>query len=233
MQNDFLKLSIDVDPKLLLEDLNKYLNHQFIDHFNRKDYRGSWTSISLRSPDGRAENIFAYDGASTTFRDTPLLSQCHYFKSLINSLKCEKQSIRLLNLKTDSTINEHTDYMLAYEDGFFRLHVPIITNDRVVFYIHNHKLHMNAGDCWYANFSLPHRVVNNGSCDRIHLVIDCERNEWTDVLFSNSGYDLSAKRDDASIRDRETALKVIAELEKMNSPAALDQASLLRSLHNV
>ena len=37
---------------------------------------------------------------------------------------------------------------------------------------------MAEGECWYLNFSLPHKVANNGDKDRIHLVVDCMLNHW-------------------------------------------------------
>jgi len=37
---------------------------------------------------------------------------------------------------------------------------------------------MKAGECWYLDLSLPHWVENHGSTDRVHLVIDCDVNEW-------------------------------------------------------
>jgi hypothetical protein len=37
---------------------------------------------------------------------------------------------------------------------------------------------MHEGECWYLDLSLPHWVENRGARDRVHLVIDCEVNEW-------------------------------------------------------
>ena len=42
---------------------------------------------------------------------------------------------------------------------------------------------MQPGECWYTNVNYVHSVSNGGSTDRIHLVIDGRRNEWSDRLF--------------------------------------------------
>jgi aspartyl/asparaginyl beta-hydroxylase (cupin superfamily) len=81
-------------------------------------------------------------------------------------------------LKAGSAIKEHTDYKLAYADGEVRLHIPVATNPGVEFVLDGARVDMKEGECWYNNFNLPHRVVNRGSTDRIHLVVDCEINDW-------------------------------------------------------
>jgi hypothetical protein len=43
---------------------------------------------------------------------------------------------------------------------------------------------MNEGEGWYLNLSLPHRVENNGTTDRVHLVIDYVVNEWMRSLIA-------------------------------------------------
>jgi hypothetical protein len=217
VQNLFITFPLNFSGDLLRKDLERCLQYQFIDHFNERDYVGKWTSIALRSPTGDHNNIFAYTDGTEKFHDTKILSECSYFKEVIDSFKCPKQSIRLLNLKPNSRIKEHTDYKLDYMDESFRLHIPILTNDQVIFYIDNHGIKMKQGECWYANFSLPHRVENLGDTERIHLVVDCLRNPWTDRLFKNNGYDFSLDSERARSMDKEKTLKVIAELERMNS----------------
>ena len=65
----------------------------------------------------------------------------------------------------------------------FRIHIPIISNLKVDFILDEERLEMAEGQCWYTNVNFIHSVSNNGTSDRIHLVIDCERNDWSDNLF--------------------------------------------------
>ncbi|WP_339705616.1 aspartyl/asparaginyl beta-hydroxylase domain-containing protein [Algoriphagus aquimarinus] len=37
---------------------------------------------------------------------------------------------------------------------------------------------MKEGECWYLRLSDPHRVLNEGETDRIHLVMDLKVNDW-------------------------------------------------------
>ncbi|MEL6865420.1 MAG: aspartyl/asparaginyl beta-hydroxylase domain-containing protein, partial [Bacteroidota bacterium] len=80
-------------------------------------------------------------------------------------------------------IKPHRDFRLGYEDDNFRIHIPITTNDQVSFVLGGEQLRMLPGECWYTNVNFTHSVANNGSTDRVHLVIDGERNAWSDELF--------------------------------------------------
>lgn len=214
MKNTFFKIPFSFDPDRLLRDLSICEMHEWNSHFNKKDYNGSWTSIALRSSSGKENDIYALSGRS--FSDTPLLEACSYFQSIIQSFECEKESIRLLSLAPGSSIKEHRDLDAGYESGFFRLHIPIITNTNVSFIVNRNNLIMNQGECWYANFNLPHSAENKGTRDRVHLVIDCMRNEWSDKLFERSGYDFEFEKRSKEYAP-ETKKKIIAELSRINS----------------
>ena len=126
--------------------------------------------------------------------------------------------MRLLSLSPNSYIKEHTDSDGGYEDGFFRIHIPIQTNDKVIFTVNKKPLPMREGECWYANFNKPHFVSNQGETDRIHLVIDCLRNYWSDQLFATFGYDFEEEK--KSKYDQQTKLMMIEQLSLMKTEAA-------------
>ncbi len=228
MEIAFLKLPFHFSEDKLLTDLSVCEQYNFSAHFNKNDYSGAWTSIALRSQNGQMHNIFALPQQSEKYRDTELLAECAYFKEVIDSFNCEKESIRLLNLKPGSFIKEHIDANLGYEDGVFRVHIPIKTNKDVRFVIHSKEVKMLPGECWYGNFNLPHSVRNDGSSERIHLVMDCLRNDWSDTLFAEIGYNFALERQPpqyssetkrqmiAQLRlmDTETSKRLLSELEK-------------------
>jgi len=216
MKTAFLKLPFHFSEEKLLDDLAICKNYNFTSHFNKNDYSGDWTSISLRSENGEMNNIFALPQTEKKYRDTELLQKCTYFKAIIDSFECEKESIRLLNLKPDSIIKEHTDYNLGYEDGIFRIHIPITTNEGVHFFINHEEVKMLPEECWYGNFNLPHSVRNDGETDRIHLVMDCLRNDWSDKLFTESGYNFEAENVQPEY-SRETKLQMIEQLKLMDT----------------
>nr|HMS43742.1 aspartyl/asparaginyl beta-hydroxylase domain-containing protein [Pyrinomonadaceae bacterium] len=68
--------------------------------------------------------------------------------------------------------------MLGLEDGEIRIHIPVLTNPQVEFILDDQKVEMQEGEAWYLNFNLFHTVRNEGTTDRIHLVIDCVVNDW-------------------------------------------------------
>jgi hypothetical protein len=96
----------------------------------------------------------------------------------VRRLRCPVGSVRLLRLSAGGQIREHRDEGLRMELGLARLHVPILTGQDVEFYLGAELVTMAPGECWYLNFDLPHRVQNLGTTERIHLVIDCEVNDW-------------------------------------------------------
>jgi len=216
MVTAFLKLPFHFSEAKLLCDLEQCKNYNFTSHFNKNDYSGEWTSISLRSQNGEMNNIFALPQGEEHYKNTELLVKCVYFEEIINLFECEKESIRLLNLKPGSIIKEHTDYNLGYEDGVFRIHIPITTNENVHFFINSEKVKMLPTECWYGNFNLPHSVRNIGKTDRIHLVMDCLRNEWSDSLFKKNGYNFEFEKKRQTY-SRETKLQMIEQLKLMKT----------------
>jgi hypothetical protein len=60
---------------------------------------------------------------------------------------------------------------------------------------------MQPGECWYLNFDLPHRVQNLGATDRVHLVVDCQVNDWLRAMIASAvGLDVAPDRDSSQAR---------------------------------
>ena len=53
-----------------------------------------------------------------------------------------------------------------------RLHIPIVTNDSVEFFLNGDVVNMKTGSCYEINNAREHAVSNNGDTDRIHLIMD-------------------------------------------------------------
>ena len=178
-----LKLPLQFDAARLQADLQSVLAEEFIPHFNTTYYEGEWSVVPFRSVGGRANQIYPDPTARQAFADTPLLDRCRYVREVLAAFPCTQQAVRFLRLKAGSTIKEHTDYQLGFEDGEVRLHIPVVTNPQVEFVLNGVRIPMQAGECWYHNFNLPHRIANRGFTDRVHLVIDCELNDWLRELL--------------------------------------------------
>lgn len=182
---DLLKLPLSFDQARLKADLAALAPEDWVLHFNKPYYEGEWSGVALRSVNGQDGRLYPDPTARAEYADTPTLARCPYLQEVLATFKCDLEAVRLLKLRAGSSIREHKDYNLGYEDGEVRFHVPVLTNPDVEFYLNQERVVMNEGECWYLNFNLPHRVVNHSATDRIHLVIDCVVNDWVRALFEN------------------------------------------------
>lgn len=183
----YLKLPFQFEPVLLKADLAAIQPDEWINHFNQSIYEGNWSGVALRSVAGQPLSLYPDPTATGAFADTELLVRCPTFQSVLSVFECPLTSARLLRLQAGSSIQKHRDYRLGYEDGEVRLHVPVVTNDNVAFFLDGERIPMREGECWYTNVNLPHWVQNNSATDRIHLVIDCVVNDWLAACFANAG----------------------------------------------
>jgi hypothetical protein len=209
-----------LDTALLSRDLSVCENEKWKDHFNTRDYSGDWNSIALYSATGGQNDILTESASG--FKPTKLLAGSPYFSEVLDGFKFEKESVRLLRLAPGSIIHEHRDLKLAYEHGIFRLHIPLRTSEDIDFIVGGERIEMKAGECWYANFDLPHSVRNDSGQERIHLVIDGKRNLWTDELFRSAGYDFEAEeKQKRSQYDAHTIGQMIEGLKNMKTETAM------------
>lgn len=205
------------------------LSAKWIAHFNKAHYEGEWSALPLRSIGGSLENLLPQKFTDGEFLDTVLMDQCPYAKNVLEYFPCEIQTVRLLKLMPGAVIKEHTDNDLCYEEGEARIHVPVLTNPGVEFYLDNEQLVMNAGECWYTNVNLPHRLANNGDTPRIHLVIDIVINDKVREMFENApagNKKIIAAKEKYSAGDK---VNIIAALRGLNTPAALEMAEKMEA----
>lgn len=214
-----IKFPMFFDTEKLKNDLNKIINKNWTAHYNTNDYTGKWTSIALMSQSGKSDAIFALPNSDEKLVPTEILDSCTYFKEILDSFLFEKTAVRLLQLAVGAVIKPHSDHCLGYEDGSFRLHIPIITNSEVEFILDGNRLIMNEGECWYIDANFTHSVANRGTEDRIHLVIDGVRNDWTDDLFFKEAGQEQFIKPEHVLSDEQKQL-MIAELQRMDTPLA-------------
>lgn len=225
----YLKLPYQFDEKKLTNDLQLVLNTEWIDHFNTAGYEGTWNSIALYAPGGDAKNILAMQNEDTPIIETELIKPCYYFQEVLGQFKCPLLSVRLLNLGVGAIIKPHRDHELGYENNCFRLHIPITTNPQVEFILDDNPLPMLPGECWYTNVNYTHSVANRGTTDRVHLVFDGQRNDWSDELFYSLAPPESYRAEAQAAHSRETILQIIENLEAQENPV---NNELIDSLKN-
>ena len=223
----YLKLPFLFEEDKLVNDLQQLLASDWIPHFNQQGYSGEWNSLPLYAPGGNPNNISAYADGEEKVVATPILQDCKYFQQVLTTFYCPFSSVRLLRLAAGAYIKPHRDFQSGYEDDFFRLHVPILTNAEVNFTLDGQRLLMQPGECWYTNVNYIHSVSNEGSTDRVHLVIDGQRNEWSDTLFFSLASPESLLQREQQDFDPATIRQMIEELGRQKSAGA---AALIKDL---
>jgi len=134
------------------------------------------------------------DEVKVQFEPTERLKQLPYLHSLDERFPGRKENFRLQKLMPGGVIREHKDIGRSWESGLFRIHIPIETNPGCEFNLSGESIALQAGECWYIDITLPHWVANHGETERIHLIIDCERNEWWENAFKKAGFQSTVNR---------------------------------------
>lgn len=178
-----LRLPFTFDPEKLRADLALVRDDEWIAHVQRSHYDGHWSGAQLRAPGGDGGNVVPDALGGEAYGDTPLLARCAYFRTVLAAFRCPLKAVRLLRLHAGSSIAEHVDNALDFDDGEIRIHIPIQTSAGVHFILDGARLIMAPGECWYTNVNLPHSVANHGPGDRIHLVLDCVVDAWLREVF--------------------------------------------------
>ena len=104
-------------------------------------------------------------------KPTPHLGGCEYLRQVMASFGEVLSRSRLMKLDAGAEVSLHVDFNYHWFSRV-RVHIPIITNESVIFHCGPEQLHMRAGECWIFDSWRRHRVVNPSTRDRIHLVID-------------------------------------------------------------
>lgn len=183
---DRLRLPLAFDATRLAADLAALDGTDWVAHFVKQNYDGDWSVLPLRAPVGAThpiQMIYSPPGINE-YTDTRFLERAPYFAEVIAAFRCPVMSVRLMRLTPGSTIKEHSDHDLRAEEGIARIHVPVVTNPGVEFYLNRRLVPMLPGETWYLRLADPHSVVNHGTEDRVHLVIDVVVDDWMAGLLA-------------------------------------------------
>jgi Aspartyl/Asparaginyl beta-hydroxylase len=185
---DRCRLPLRFDAAAMQADVRRFADREWIQHFVKQNYDGDWSVLPLRSTATATHPVqmIYSDPTCDSFVDTPLLALCPSIATALATFACPVLSVRLMRLGAGSVIKTHSDLDLDVEHGRLRLHVPIVTNDRVDFRLNGERVMLREGECWYLRLSDPHSVTNGGDTDRVHLVIDAIVNEWLMDLLRRS-----------------------------------------------
>jgi hypothetical protein len=176
-----VRLPLSFDAALLKRDLEavEAARLAFVPHYGEY-HDGGWSAIGLVGQGGDPRNLRAGNGE---YLETEALAVAPYFGYIIREIRCEKQRVRLMSLAPGAQIFEHYDREESLDAGVVRLHIPIVTNSDIDFYLGRQRQYWRVGELWYGDFSFPHWLRNRGEERRVHMVLDCVVNEDLLSLF--------------------------------------------------
>lgn len=171
----FSRLPVTVNLPLLLQALAAVEDDHWQGHFNSAYYSGDWSGVALISAVDALTPLSPGRGQPV---QRALWSEDDRWHEALRDWPLEIVSARLLRLGPGGCIHEHRDYDLGGANADLRLHVPLLSPSGVDFWLDGQRIPMTAGECWFLDLSLPHRVDNHSSQPRIHLVLDCRPSPW-------------------------------------------------------
>lgn len=123
---------------------------------------GSWSSVVL------VEN--RHD-AVRTGRTLPLVERLPALRRLFEGLGSEIGSCTIARIAPGDLLDWHHD-PLSVDHEMARLHLPLATIPEAVTDFCHQRVHWPAGRLVYGDYGFPHRVLNTGPVERIHLYLD-------------------------------------------------------------
>jgi hypothetical protein len=177
-------MSFDIER--LRDELTSMEGKDWVRHYDSTQPSG-WTTLVLRSIHGSLSGPDSIrHGSWSDYRNTALLDDCPYVREVIESFKCPIGRVRLSKMAPRSKINAHRDVEDEVASVAFRqvrLHIPITTNPKVMFFVGKEQMQMAAGRLYYADFAKTHWVRNDGDETRVHLFLELKMNEWLERIF--------------------------------------------------
>jgi len=196
------RLPILVPSAALAALIEQVPGEGFAQHYSSYNARGSWTALALRGFYDEAERIEKpaemarkwkrehEEDLEREVRDTPLRARMSAVEPILALMPCASfERIRLMALAPGGgELERHadiTDAAAGAEPGkVVRLHVPLVTSERVRFAGWDLEGvprlgSMKRGGIYYLDTRKPHTAFNGGESERIHLVADVVANEAT------------------------------------------------------
>ncbi len=164
LQVPFVQLPLRFDADALAAEIAQVDESEWRPH--PQGFPGN-SMLPLVAADGDPSNE-AFAGA---MRPTPNLQRCAYLCRVLASLGATIGRTRLMRLAGQAEVTRHADQGYYWAERV-RVHVPIVTQPTVRFECGDATINMAAGECWIFDTWRQHRVLNDATQSRIHLVAD-------------------------------------------------------------
>jgi hypothetical protein len=159
----FIKLPIRFDAELLEQQVRALPDSAWVPH--PTGYKGN-EAVRLVTVAGQPRDEF-----EGPMGPTHHLARLPYVQQVMAELGGVWSRSRLMGLAPGGEVPLHVD-MHYHWRTHVRIHIPVITNPKVLFTCGDETVHMAAGECWLFDSFRRHRVENAWSERRVHLVLD-------------------------------------------------------------
>ena len=227
LNHEFIKLPFKFDSAQLIEEIQKFEETEWIPHPDK--FKGNF-SIPLLTVNGTINN--AFNGA---IKPTPALLNSPYLSQTIASFGEVFGRSRLMRLDPASEVPLHTDTSYHWMKRV-RIHIPIVTDEDVIFYCGDKSVHMKAGEAWIFDAWKYHKVENNGKTNRVHLVIDTAgSSKFWQMVEESEKYCVSENWDELTCNNinYEAGKSVNILTEQYNSPLVMHPGEIRGLIYEV
>ena len=164
LQVPFLQLPVSFDAAALAAEIAGVDEALWREHPNKLPGNSALTLVTTGGdPDS--------DDLSGAMRPTPALARLPRVRQVLGALGATWGRSRLMRLSGQAEVTAHVDTNYYWRERM-RVHVPITTTPDVRFEVGGAGTHMGAGECWIFDTWQRHRVVNDATTTRVHLVAD-------------------------------------------------------------
>ncbi|MBL4630058.1 MAG: aspartyl/asparaginyl beta-hydroxylase domain-containing protein [Paraglaciecola sp.] len=192
MDSEFVKLPLEFDVDRMVQEISQFSESSWQPHPGK--HPGN-SALPLISYAGQNNDLF-----SGSMEETAQLQKCEYIRQISSNFGEVLGRSRLMRLAGGSEVPIHVDAIYHWH-RHVRIHIPIITNDQVIFHCGGQEVNMKAGECWLFDSWRNHKVVNHSEETRVHLVLDTAGSsrfwdivENTLAYYRNNGNYPSAQR---------------------------------------
>jgi len=202
LDRDYLSEATRLD---ILAELSRY--GKWADHYSTYNKSHSWSALALRGykpedpsfiirPDEMSKKWKAENAGLLANKcdDTTIAERFPVTMGVAGCIPGHKDRVRFMRLLPgggELTRHADTNPEAGVADGkLTRIHIPIVTNSGVIFTQWNSrggKVEKNFPEraMCYLDQRQPHRAINGGETERIHLVLDVASNDRMRALIAN------------------------------------------------
>jgi hypothetical protein len=217
LATEFIRLPLIFDVEKLAQEVLAFDQSEWLPHV--QGFAGN-TAIPLISLNGEMNDDF-----NGPMKVTEKLKRSPYIRQVLASFDEVFGRSRLMGLAGGYTVPEHRDVNYHWYKRV-RIHIPVITNQNVLFYCGDRHIHMAAGESWIFDSWKKHRVENRSKEFRIHIVIDAiGSSKFWEMVGESEWRCAKHCRKPATINDRfipyEEGNRPTIPTEKYNAPLVM------------